>query len=337
MARRFVNIISMPIVIVAGAVTGWFWLTMTRGPELVVSDIDLGTYTSAHTLERALRLQNRGPGELVIDNAATCCGISQVGDLPKRIPPKSSDVIVFRIKPEASPFPYEKSFALHTNDSRKPVKKVFVRGTPDMPVYVSPGSIDLKHVVAGEQLSEAALILIADNKQATFSVVTSSPNIQASPPRRVPRKRLGNRVYDRFAVDVRVDKEAPRGPLHEYIFLKTGIADRSYVVVPVRGMVECGLRVRPKQVFFGMVASEAIVRRIIRVEVIGPGWDSIRIGPSNSPGIAAKLQQKSEKKFELHVSLDPVRMPDKLKSKLTLQNSSGDTIQIPVLAMRKTL
>lgn len=337
MARRFINIIPIIIVILVVAVTGWLWHTTTSCPELVVSDIDLGTYKSARTLERAIRLDNRGSGELLVHDVKTCCGISLLGDFAKRIPAGSTEVIVLQIKPRGGPVPYENSFTLHTNDSRKPVKKVFVRGTPNLPIYVSPSSIDLKHIVAGEQVANAVTFLIPDNKQPAFSLVTSSPNIQISSPRSIPARRFGNREYNMFVMDVAVDKETPRGAMQEYILVKTGIARRPYVVVPVKGMVERGLRVRPEQIFFGMVRGESIVTRSIRLEVIGPGWNAIKVAPTNCPGIAAKLQQKGEKKFELHVSLDPARMPEQLKSYITLEDSSGDTLQIPVLAVRKTL
>jgi len=338
MARRFINIISIIIVILVVAVTGWLWHITTSRPELVVSDIDLGTYKSARTLERAIRLENRGSGELLVHDVKTCCGISLLGDFAKRIPAGSTEVIVLRIKPRGGPFPYEGSFGLYTNDPREPEKVVSVRGTLDLPIYASPSSIDLKNIAAGEQVENAVVFMIPDKKQVTFSSpVTSSPNIQASSPRSVPASRFHNREYGMFVMDVGVDKETPRGPLQEYILVKTGIAGRPYVVVPVKGMVERGLRVRPEQVFFGMVRGESIVTRSIHLEVIGPGWNAIKVEPTNCPGIAAKLQQKGEKKFELHVSLDPARMPEQLKSYITLEDSSGDTLQIPVLAVRKTL
>jgi len=338
MTRQITIIISILMVIMAGAVTGSFWLTTKRRPELIVSDINLGIYKSAHTLERVLRLENRGPGELLIHDATICCGMSLVGDFPKTIAAGSTDVIVLSFKTPDSPVPLEKYFTLRTNDPEEPVKKVFVRGMPDLPVYASPPVIDLKHIDAGDRVVRAAMIMIPDDSnQASFNIVTSSQNIRVSELRSGPFRRIENREYETFVMDVGVDKETPRGPLQEYIYIKTGISRRPYVVIPVKGMVERGLRTQPNQIFFGMVAGDSIVNRIIRLEVIGPGWGSIKIRPSGIPGIAAKLQQKGKEKFELHVSLDPARMPKQLKSYITLEDSSGDTLQIPLLAMQKTL
>ena len=316
---------------------GWLVVGSMLGPRLFVSDVELGAYTPGQLAERAIHLENRGSTKLLIHDVKTCCGISLVGDLPKAIAAGSTDVIVLHLRAPNGLAPLEKYVTLHTNDPGEPVRKVFVRGTPDSPVY-APSSVDLQHIVAGEKVGKTVEFLVADkNKQVTFSVVASTPNIHTSSPLAVPAKRLNNTEYDVFAMDVCVDKETPRGPLHEYIYVKTGLSRRPYLVIRVMGSVERGLRAQPQQAFFGLVKDESIVNRIIRLEVIGPGWDSINVRPPDCPSIAAKLQQKSEKKFELHVFLDPARMPDKLKSKLTLQNSSGDIIQIPVLAMRKTL
>lgn len=328
-------LIGLMVLLVGGV--GLLWGRSVLVPRLVVSDVDIGTYVPGQAVERTIRLENKGWRSLIINKAKPCCGMSLPYGFPKRIPARSTDVIVFRIKPRSGPFPFENSIALHTNGPGEPVKKVFVRGAPDLPFYAAPSSIDLHHVVAGGKFANAVTFLIPDNKRPAFGLATSSPNIQISSPRSIPARRFGNREYNMFVMDVVVDKETPRGPMQEYILVKTGIAGRPYVVVPVKGMVESGLRVRPEQIFFGMVIGESIVTRSIRLEVIGPGWDSIKVWPPNFPGIAAKLQQKDEKKFELHVSLDPERMPEQLKSYITLEDSSGDTLQIPLLAVRKTL
>ena len=131
--RSFRNITSIITVIVLVTGTGWVWHTTKSHPHLFVSNINLGIYQPAHTLERALRLENKGSGELLIHDIKMCCGISLLGDFPKRIPAKSTQVIVLRIKTSSGPFPYEKSFALHTNDPRNPIMRVFVRGLPDLP------------------------------------------------------------------------------------------------------------------------------------------------------------------------------------------------------------
>ena len=332
---RIVILVSLTVIL--SLCVCWFLNVSKVHPKLVINDINLGSFEVAHTMEQAVRLENQGSGELLIYDVKTCCGMSLAGDFPKRISAGSEDVFVVRIRIPESHIPLEKNFVLHTNDPIEPVKKVFIRGVLDLPVYVSPTSIDLQYIVAGKQVKKAGIIMLPDNGQMDFNIVTSSQNIRVSELRSGPFRRIENREYETFVMDVGVDKETPRGPLQEYIYIKTGISRRPYVVIPVKGMVECGLRTQPNQIFFGMVAGDSIVNRIIRLEVIGPGWGSIKIRPSGIPGIAAKLQQKGEKKFELHVSLDPARMPKQLKSYITLEDSSGDTLQIPLLAMQKLL
>jgi len=335
--RAYIVTLFIALIVVLAGFVGLLWGRSLLVPSLFVSYVDIGTYKPGQVIERLVKLENEGRGSLIIHDAKACCGLSLPYGFPKRIPAKSADVIVLRFRAPASPAPLEKVFALYTNDPINPVKTVFVRDMPDLPFYASPPNVDLQYIIPGEKVEKALAFLITDNEQAAFTFSTSSPNIQISSPRNIDARSFGDKEYNTFVVDVSVDKETPRGPMQEYILVKTGFAKRPYVVVPVKGMVERGLRIRPEQVFFGMVIGESIVNRIIRLEVIGPGWDFIKIGQSGFPGISAKLQQKGQKKFELHVSLDPEGMPKKLKSFITLEDSSGDTLQIPVLALRKTL
>ncbi len=303
-------------------------------PKLFVSDVDLGAYIPGQITKCVVHLKNIGSSELQIHNIKTCCGISLSGDFPKRIPAGMTDVIVLNIRTSGGPFPLEKDFSIHTNDQREPIKKVFLRGTPDLPVYTMPESVDLNYIIVGEKIANSLTFLVPEGNQPDFSIVTSSSNIYTSSVRGIQSRQINGRDYAVFGMDISVDKDTPRGKLHEYIYVKTGISGRPYIVIPVNGIVESGLRVRPEQVFFGMV-EDAIVDRTIRLEVISHGWDIIKIEPQDLRCITAKLQKKEENKFELHVSLDPAVMPEKLKSVITLRNSSGDTIQIPVLAVRK--
>lgn len=316
---------------------GWLVIRSKLEPRLAVSDVDIGTYIPGQIVERAIRLENKGWRSLTIHEANVCCGTSLPDGFPKRIAPQSTNSIVVRMRTPRGYNALEKKITLKTNDPKNHVSIIAISGKPDISITVNPPSVDLEYVVAGRKVANAVTFLIPDNKQPTFSFITSSPNIQISSPHSIPARRFGNREYNMFVMDVSVDKETPRGLLQEYIFVKTGITRRPYVVVPVKGMVERGLRVRPKQVFFGMVAGKSIVNRVIRLEVIGPGWDSVKIETPGFPGITAKVQQKDENEFRLHVSLDPAQMSVKLKSHITLHGYNGDTIQIPVLAIRKPL
>lgn len=328
-----ISLFIVLMVIVVGFV-GLLWGRSLLVPRLFVPYVDIGTYMPGQVIERVVRLENEGWGSLIIHEVK---GMSLPYGFPKRIHAKSTDVIVLRFRAPDGPIPLERNITLHTNDPKEPVMKVFMRGMPDSPFYASPSKIDLKYIVPGENVEKVVAFLTPDNNHSDFSLVASSPNIKISSARNIPARRIDEKEYQIFLIDVGVNKEIPRGAMQEYILVKTGLAKRPYVVVPVKGIVDRGLRVRPEQVFFGMVKDESIMNRIIRLEVIGPGWDSIKIGPLGFSGISAKLQKKREQKFDLHVSLDPAGMPKILKSYITLEDSSGDTIQIPVLAMQKTL
>lgn len=333
LSYRTLFIIGLIVLIVVPL--AWSWAKSFFVPKLVVSDIDIGNCVPGQAVERTIVIKNEGRRPLLIHEAKTCCGVSLPYGFPKKIPARSTDVIVLRLRTPDGLVTIEKDITLHTNDPGEPVKKVFVRGTHSAPLYALPSLLNMKVIVAGKTLDKAVTFMIADNKQAHWSVVTSSPNLHTSEPRRIPAKRIGNKDYELFVMDVGVDKDASRGPLQEYIYVKTGIAGRRYFVIPVEATVERGLRVQPQQAFFGVVKGASKVNRIIRLEVIGPGWDSFKVNSSECPFIKTNVERKGEKKFELHISLDPTHMPKKLKSALTLESASGDSLHIPVLALRK--
>lgn len=95
---------------------GWLVVNSMVGPRLFVSYVDIGTYVPGQVIERVVRLENEGWGSLIINQAKPCCGLSLPYGFPRRIPAKSADVIVVRLRAPDSPVPLEKDFALHTNE-----------------------------------------------------------------------------------------------------------------------------------------------------------------------------------------------------------------------------
>lgn len=97
-----------------------------------------------------------------------------------------------------------------------------------------------------------------------------------------------------------------------------------------------GLRARPENVFFGVVKDEVVVSRSIDLEVLEPGWDTVEVDRPSEECLQGQVVQTGPSKYELRVSLNPEKMPKILDTVLTLRDSSGDSIQIPVIAVQST-
>lgn len=313
-----------------GVCVGWLLCGgLVPGPRLVVSDVDIGTYIPGQTIERAIRLENRGWRSLTIHGAIVCCGMSLPGGFPKNIAPRSTNFIVVRVPTPREYTALEQKIALTTNDRTNPVSRITIRGKPDTSFTATPTIIDLGYIVAGDRFPGVSTIRMVNNEKRLLNIVTSSPNIRAS-----FRESSENGAIE---IDLETAEETRRGKLQEYIYIRTGIPSQPNVIISILGKVERGLRPRPEQAFFGVVKSKTAVSRRISLEVIGQGWETVQVEPPACDGIEARLEQKDKKRFELHLSLDPSRIPQRLNSFVTLRGSSGDTMQIPILAVRKIL
>jgi hypothetical protein len=306
----------------------WLMVRSMLRPRLIVSDVDIGTYIPGQTVERVIHLENKGWRSLAVHKAYVCCGMSLPDGFPKRIAPQSiNSIVVHMCTPRGYTALYNK-VTLKTNDPTSPVSIIAIRGKPDTSITVDPPIVDLGYVIAGDKFPSVLKIRLADNKNWP-NFVSSSPQIILSS--------HDSSKNDAIEIDLEIAREADRYKLREYVYIKTGIPSQPNIIIPVRANVERGLRSRPEQVFFGVVKGKKVISRRISLEVIGPGWETIQVKPSPCDGINARVEQKDINRFELHVSLNPEKMPQFLKSYVTLLGMSGDTMQIPILAVRKTL
>jgi hypothetical protein len=322
--RLFRWMVVMAIVLCAG----WAASALILRPRMVVSDIDLGVVAPGATVERAVPVENRGRGRLALREVKTCCGVATPYGVPREIEARSSTCIIMRI---AVPYTYnmiERTVTITTNDRRCPIREIRIRGQLDRSVVVDPSHVNLGYVMNEGRFRDAIEMTRETEKvENALSVVTSAPWIVTS--------LHDDGVSGRATVDITILPEAPRGEFREYLYVKTGVPERRNVIIPVEGVVERGLRIRPQRAFFGIVEGKTPVSRKVRVEVIGAGWDRMEIEPTDIEGLDASLERKGAKTLELRLTLDPRKMPPFLNSFVTLRNMSSDCVRIPILAVRQ--
>jgi len=225
--------------------------------------------------------------------------------------------------------PWHKTLLLETNDRHNPSRKIHIRAQPDLALKIVPPAVDMGYIISGKNFADVAKIRTTAETKLSRYITASVPYLKPS-----LREVASGGCY---TIDLEVSKNAPRGKVKEYLYTKTDTLRKRIIIIPISATIERGLRPRPEQVFFGVVGGEAVISRYIRLKVISPQWKTFEIKPSDYNGFTAKIFQKSNDTFELHVSLNPTKIPQQLNSFVTLRSSSGDTLQIPVLAMQKTL
>jgi len=306
------------------------WLCFNRifGPKLIVSDLDLGVFIPGQVVERALSIENRGWKSLVINDVKTCCGVTLPFDYPKKIRPCSTAFVVLRVHLPFTYSPWNKSFLLETNDRHNPATKIHIRAQPDPAFKTEPPSVNMGYIISGKRFADIARIHTSAETRLSRYITASAPYLKPS-----LREVASSGCY---TIDLEVSKNAPRGKVKEYLYAKTDTPRKRVIIVPFSTTIERGLRARPEQVFFGVVGGEVVISQHVRLKVISPQWKTFEIEPSDYNGFTAEVVQKNNDTFDLHVSLDPTKIPQRLNSFVSLRSPSGDTVQIPILAVRKT-
>jgi len=297
------------------------------GPEVIVSDLEVGVFTPGQTVERVLPIENRGGRTLEIRNVKACCGVTLPLGYPQKIAPRSSSCIVLRIHLPFTFHPWERTLALTTNDRKRAAVSVRLTAQADPALKIEPATIDLGYIADGNCLANAATIRTAAATELSPYIAASVPYLKAS-----LRKDTSGRGH---VLDVAVAENAPPGRVREHLYVVAYTPPRRLTAVPVSGTIEHGLRARPEQVFFEVGGEKTTRARHIRLRVIHSQWRSFAVESSDCRAISAQLSRIDDNTFDLHVSLDPTQVLSSLDTLVRLRNPDGDTLQIPVLAIRR--
>jgi hypothetical protein len=296
-------------------------------PKLVVSNLDLGTFVPGSELERTIAVTNKGWRTLNISDVNTCCGCT-IRNVPLKIAGGSTGFLSFKLRTPNGCGEFRREIKLATNDPKNRRKRVVLHGLPDNSIIAKPVFINLGHVVPGVNLSDIIELQAEDTNQFNPYVVTSAPYLKAS--------LHSCQVEGSVRIGLEITKDAPRGKIAEYLYSKTGIDGRPNIIIPISGTIERGLRIRPEVAYFGSIGRNQAITRSVRLQVLDPIWKEIRVVvPEEDMGISANLERKNDNNLILNVVLDPSETPPVLSSCVVLKNSMGDTLEIPVYAVRK--
>ncbi len=322
---RITHIALLTVVVMAGA--GFIYGEYLT-PRLEATNIDLGTFVPGQTLERVVKIRNLGWKTLILYDAKACCGTTLPQGFPKQIGPRSSAYIPVRIQTSTKYNSLHRKIALKTNDRTQPVSNILIHGEPDTCITVNPEKVLLEYIVEGGAFSNIAEVKMQNKPEKSAYITTSSHYIKAW----LDEDPDVDNVY---RVNIEISRNTPRGDLVEYIYIKTGISDRPNITIPITAKVERGLRPRPERIFFGVIDGTIRISRSIRLIVIGPEWESFEVENFEHDGIEAEIEQENLKHFKLNIHIYPLKMRALLDTFVTLRNSSGNEMTIPLFAVHK--
>jgi hypothetical protein len=294
---------------------------------LVVEDLKLGRIIQGEKLERCLKIQNTGPTDICILGARTCCGVTVLSDFPLNIPSKSSTMIAFRILAPLSNDLFEKLVCFETNNKRQPLVSIRISGEPDRRLVITPTAARLGFIKAGNEIKKILKIDAEDSNNCLIK------HVAASTPFLTPVLQKAEKEQGVW-INMKVSPDTPRGEISEYIYLRTTIPERLNITVPVSVVIEKGVRIHPQSFYFGKVYENHKISRELFLNIIDSDWYNPKIEAKRQVGVEASLAKIDETTYKLKCSITPLDIPNVLNTIIRVKNSNGDSIDIPLIAVK---
>lgn len=162
----------------------FFWTAQAAfaAPELAAgkTEVDFGSVVQGTKVEHTFVFRNAGDAELVISQVRSSCGCTAALLSADRLPPGGRGELRAVFDSGRFRGPVSKTVFLHSNDPRRPVVELHLRGTVRPEIEMKPEQVDLGAVGPGGA-REAQVTLVNRGKRAIVlsAARATTPEIQA--------------------------------------------------------------------------------------------------------------------------------------------------------------
>jgi len=219
---------------------------------------DWGVIYQGEVASHNYKVQNTGDAALLISQVKTTCGCTVARDWPKRLEPGESGIIGVSFNSGARQGRNEKTIAVHSNDTARPLVQLKIHGDIKKLVEITPS-----HVVS------LGTITLGEVAEGTFEVIPLVDD-------RMSIKKLGYNdkllsvSYEEITKEtgaagylfkVKLKQGLPIGRVYETITLETDLARKKAIEVKVTANVMGKIRSYPPRLTFSGVRPGQAERR----------------------------------------------------------------------------
>ena len=195
-----------------------------------------------------------------------------------------------------------------------------VRGYIRRDVVFDPGSVDLGSVEQGKAVEKSIAVNYAGRSSwQVLRVKSANPHLSAEVKE---TGREGGQVS--YKLTVRMDENAPAGPISDHLVLVTNDRNSSQIPVPVQGSVQSAIVVAPTTLFLGVLQPGQKVTK----QLVVKGKKPFRILSVTSDGDGFQFDTSGEKEAK-QVHLIPVTFvagsePGKVNKTIRIETDLGE-------------
>lgn len=216
----------------AGSVVIIWAAQAAAAPEISIDQpgFNFGSIPQGKIVEHVFTIRNRGNDPLVIKSVRPSCGCTAVSQSASVIRPGKTGEIKSSFNSTNYDGVIQKTISVDTNDPKRPVSTLILKGTVSPEVIINPKQLSLGRVQINETARATILITNKGSKPLKISSVTSTlPGLVVE----TARKELNPGESSKVSVAVQASKGDRL--LNGYLAIRTDNPARREILVPVFG------------------------------------------------------------------------------------------------------
>lgn len=263
------------------------------GPKVVIDEpiVDAGRVPVGQSIDAEFSLRNEGTETLEITQVKPACGCT-VAEFDEEIAPGATGTIHARVDTSRISGPNAKAITVYTNDPVTPRFQLTVKSEVRPYLIAQPGYARFTSMVHGDRDQKANQLLLADDFEDLEILGVKSPRswIEVSYREATEDEREENVPGKQWQVEVTAKKNAPAGPLADYIKIETNHPVQKVLELPVSGFVRPMIAVTPPNVSFGSVDPTEEQSWGILVRNFGSGAMKLETVENTVPGMKVEVE-----------------------------------------------
>lgn len=299
--------LALVVLLTAGITAAGADQAEPSGPTAVAVEIvkDFGKVDKGQRITHEFEIRNSGDAVLQITEVKPSCGCT-VAQYDKTIQPGETGKVTATVDTSSFKGGIAKSVRVFTNDTANPQIDLVIKANVMARVEVDPGYARFIAVYGEPQKTSVQSIWASDRRDlAIVKAESPYPFVKVAFRESNDDERNDSVPGRQWQVQIDLDKNAPVGPLADFVVLTTNHPELKTLRIPISGFVRPVLSVTPRIADFG------------RRELNGPQTASLEIRNLSSSSI--KLGEVTSDVEGLEVVVEPVEEGRLYKLVLTLK------------------
>ncbi len=304
-------------------------------PRAIVQETikDFGAVNRGDRVTHDFRIDNAGAGALEITDVRPSCGCT-VADYDKTIAPGQSGVIKATMDTSNLKGGVAKAVRVYTNDPLNPEINLVIKANVRSQVEIDPGYARFVAVYGEPQKTIVERVWSSEHPDLEILKVESPFEFVKTSFRETPKEEREKGVKGRqWQIAVDLDKDAPVGPMADFIVVSTNHPQLKTVRIPLSGFVRPVLSVTPRVADFGR--REVTESQTASLEIRNLGSTAVELGEisTNVKGLDAKIEQvENGRLFKVLLTLEPGAPKGDFEGLVTITTTSSKqpTLEVSV-------